>query len=363
MIATIRNWVDEFLGRGQAAITVPVMDGTLKPNRILDRAEVALELADIDDLASDGAELWVCAGKRLGRLVEGRFELWREFAGEITALAAHPSGRIAVAIDGRTIQILGRDGAVQAELSEAGGRALGCANALAFEDAQILLITEGSQVNGTGRWVDDLMQLGASGRVIRWNVAQAQSSVLAKDLGYAFGALALGGRVLVSESWRHRVRSIGPTGATGGFVAELPCYPSRMAPAADGGLWLTAFVCRTQLVEFVLRERAYRTRMMSEIDPRYWIAPSLSSGKSFLEPLQGAGVKNMGVLKPWAPPRSYGLVMRLSPDGRILASMHSQVDGTHHGCTAAAEHQGQLYVVSKGSQRLLRVDLERRNEQ
>jgi len=107
----------------------------------------------------------------------------------------------------------------------------------------------------------------------------------------------------------------------------------------------------------VLREDAYRRRMVAEIDPRYWIAPALSSGKSFLEPLQGAGVKQMGMLKPWAPPRSYGLVVRVDAKGQVVSSLHSQVDGHHHGITAVAEFGGALYAVSKGSGRLLRVSL------
>ena len=74
-------------------------------------------------------------------------------------------------------------------------------------------------------------------------------------------------------------------------------------------------------------------------------------------PLQGAGVKNMGVLKPWAPPRSYGLVLHVSASGRVLRSLHSQVDGRHHGITAVAEHEGRLLVAPKGSGRLLQVDL------
>ena len=131
-----------------------------------------------------------------------------------------------------------------------------------------------------------------------------------------------------------------------------------MAPAADGGFWLSCFVCRTQLVEFVLREPAYRQRMVADIAPAHWIAPALSSGHSFLEPLQGAGVKNMGVLKPWAPPRSYGLVLHISADGRVQSSLHSQVDGHHHGITAVLEQGGHLYAASKGSGRLLRVDLQ-----
>ena len=42
------------------------------------------------------------------------------------------------------------------------------------------------------------------------------------------------------------------------MLDRLPVYPSRLAAAAGGGFWLTAFAARTQLVEFVLREPAYR---------------------------------------------------------------------------------------------------------
>jgi hypothetical protein len=253
------------------------------------------------------------------------------------------------------VQVLGADFSLQHELTALAGKPLHGANALAWEGDAALLVTEGSMQRDPALWCHDLMELGRSGRVARWTPGGAAAELLAQDLEYAFGALPTPGGVLVAESWRHRVLRLAPDGAKP-LLAELPGYPSRMARATGGGFWLSCFVCRSQLVEFVLREPAYRRRMMDEIDPRHWIAPALSSGHSFLEPLQGAGVKQMGVLKPWAPPRSYGLVLRVSDDGHVLRSLHSQVDGRHHGVTAIAEHAGALYVASKGSGRLLRVD-------
>jgi hypothetical protein len=49
MLAAMREWRDQLLGRGSAAITVPVMDGALKPNRALDEAAVVAELPGLDD--------------------------------------------------------------------------------------------------------------------------------------------------------------------------------------------------------------------------------------------------------------------------------------------------------------------------
>ena len=56
--AALQRFGDRLLGRGSAAITVPVMDGALKANRVLDHAEVVAELPGIDDLASDGETLY-----------------------------------------------------------------------------------------------------------------------------------------------------------------------------------------------------------------------------------------------------------------------------------------------------------------
>jgi hypothetical protein len=161
----------------------------------------------------------------------------------------------------------------------------------------------------------------------------------------------------VCESWRHRVVQVGGAASGKAVIDGLPGYPSRIAPAAGGGWWLTCFTLRTQLVEFVLREPAFRKRMLKEIDPRYWIAPALTSGNTFLEPMQGAHLKMMGVVKPWAPPRSYGLVIRLDQRGLIRYSLHSRFDGKHHGIVAAVEHGPWLYLISKGRRRLLRLSI------
>ena len=361
MIAGLRRFgerlTDGWLGRGSAAITVPVMDGALLPNRVLDQAPVLAELPGIDDLACDAQTLWASAGPVLWRWDGHQFSEAARFDADITALAADPdSGRLALALAGRSIRVLGSGLKELHRLEALAGQPLVCANALAFDGAEHVLFADGSALHGPAQWCHDLMGLGHSGRAGRWQIASGATELLASGLAFAYGVLPRPGGGLLSQSWRHQVMSVRG-GAISALTAELPAYPSRMASASAGGFWLCCFVSRTQLVEFVLREPAYRQRMVAEIDPRHWIAPALSSGHSFLEPLQGAGVKNMGVMKPWAPPRAYGLVLRVADDGRVLQSLHAQVDGRHHGITAVAEHQGRLYVASKGSGRLLAVSL------
>lgn len=364
MLDTLRSFTDRVLGRGSAAITVPVMDGALRPDRALDQATVVAELPGIDDLALGGVahqELWASAGAELHRLDGTQLVAQRRFDAPVTAFAFSTAGRLAVALGGRHIIVHDLRGQRTAQLDALAGQPLVAVNALAWDGEEALVFSDGSQQHAPADWCRDLMTLGRSGRLGRWHTEAGNADLLAGGLAHAFGVLpgADGaGGVLVAESWQHRVLLRGKDGhRLKPLVAELPGYPSRMAPADDGGFWLTCFVCRTQLVEFVLRERAYRERMVAEIAPQHWIAPALSSGNSFLEPLQGAGVKNMGVLKPWAPPRSYGLVLHVHADGRIQRSLHSQVDGRHHGITAVAQRGQHLYAASKGSGRLLMVDL------
>lgn len=362
MLATFRQLSDRFLGRGEAAITVPVMDGALKPNRALDEARVVAQLPGLNDLACDGRQLWMSAGNALYRLDQDTTPVEQlRFDRPVTALALQGPERLAVALAGSELRILhrrGTDWLTEASLQTLAGTPLLSVNALNFDAQGRLLFSEGSSRHGTEAWCHDLMTLGRTGRVGCWTPGAPQADLLAQGLRHAFGVLALGSRVLASESWHHRVLDLSGTGPRQGhpLSAELVGYPSRMALDDSGGFWLSCFVCRSQLVEFVLREPAYRQRMVAEIDPRHWIAPALSSGQSFLEPLQGAGVKQMGVLKPWAPPRSYGLVLRVAADGRLLSSLHSQVDGQHHGITAVAQVGHALYVASRGAGRLLRLD-------
>jgi hypothetical protein len=358
MIGALKEWSERLLGRGDASISVPVLDGALKSNQLIEDAEVVAELEAPEDLASDGRSLWVADGARVLRIdganapaVEHTFER------ALSALACLPAGGVAVALGGSEVRVVGgpHDGR---RFDSAGGRRLHAVNALAGTPGGRLLASDGSQTQPPERWKHDVMELGRSGRLIEFDLADGAARERATGLAYAFGVAAVGDDAAwVCESWRHRVLQFGGASAGHAVVDGLPGYPSRIAPAQGGGWWLTCFTLRTQLVEFVLREPAFRKRMLKEIDPRYWIAPALTSGNTFLEPMQGAHLKMMGVVKPWAPPRSYGLVIRLDDRGLIRYSLHSRFDGKHHGIVAAVELDGWLYLICKGRRRLLRLSI------
>ncbi|HEX7928546.1 MAG TPA: hypothetical protein VF678_13215, partial [bacterium] len=341
-----------FLGRGSAAIAVPPFDGALKPNSLLDEAELVAELEAPEDLAADDKSLFVADGTRVLEYVGTALVEAARVEGPITAIACLPGGGLAVAVNGTVVRIIRGPGAGQS-WNEAGGRPFYAINALWATADGRLLASDGSKTQPYERWCHDLMELGKTGRCIEMRM-DGGARELATGLAYAFGVCESGGEVWTSESWAHRIRRSG----TGPMVLDrLPGYPSRIAPASDGGFWLTVFTARTQLVEFVPREPAYRKRMMKEIDPEFWVAPALRWGRTYQEPMQGAHIKTMGILKPWAPPRAYGLVVRLEADGLMRYSLHSRVDGSNHGVVAAAERRGELFVLAKGARRLLKVSI------
>jgi hypothetical protein len=356
VIAAVREFVDRFLGRGEATITVPSFDGALKPNQLLEQAETVASFEAPEDLATDGREVYIADGSTLLRLEAGSPTRVRNFDKAVTALCYLPDGRFAVALDGREVRVFASPTAERADTTLT-DPSLHAVNALTPGPNGTLVATDGSSTRVCQEWTHDLMERGRTGRVLSLDIASGKVRPLAWGLRYAFGVCSAGEELLVSESWRHRLIAVAPDGSQRVVLDHLPVYPSRISPAASGGFWLTAFAARTQLVEFVLRENGYRRRMMAEIEPEYWIAPKLKSPESFLEPMQGAHIKTMGVVKPWAPPRSYGLVMRLNAQGAPLYALHSRADGFNHGVVAAVEANGALFALAKGPGRLLRVPL------
>lgn len=356
MIAAVRDFANRFLGRGDATITVPSFDGALKPNQKLESAETLLTCESPADLAADGNKLFIADGRRLLSLDGGSASELRRFEQPISALCALPCGGLAVALGGREVRVYESPSAEQPSVSFA-DTAFNAINALALAEDNALIATDGSATCSVDDWARDLLELNRSGRVYRLDPGSRTVTRLAQGLGYAFGACAHGNAMLVSESWRHRLVLVSPGASPKIVLAHLPVYPSRLSKASGGGYWLTAFTARTQLVEFVLREPGYRRRMMAEIAPEHWVAPRLRSGRSFKEPMQGAHIKTMGVIKPWAPPRSYGLVIRLSPQGVPLHSLHSRVDGINHGVVAAVEMGSDLVLIAKGPGRILRLPI------
>ena len=322
------------LGRARRADFVPAMDGPLQPNRRLDGAAIRADAANVTDiclhegrlLGARGAELWdLGAARSVG-----------SFDAAISALAA-ADGRLAVAVAGQGIwQTAGEDWEL-AELPDPGA-----VTAICWHGAN-LYVARGARGVAASAWRKDLLQRGRSGSV--GVLRKGAFDVLAEGLSWPAGLLVReGGEIVFSEAWRHRLCTWD--GAVRPLHEDLPAYPGRLCRREDGDVMLACFAPRRALFEFVLSEDAFRRDMLRTMGSDDWIAPSLTPSRSTRSPIVQGEIRQMGVMKPWAPSASYGLVVRFGPDMRPRESWHSRADGTRHGIVDLVEDGSETLALS-----------------
>lgn len=369
MIAAIKSAYANFRGFDTTRSAVPPMEGPLRPNRALDEAPVAIAIEGVDNLVATPDGLVCSSGTSLIFLkqttsleeADGAVEKpvltiseTQILPAAISALAADDTGALAICSDDGGVVILGgaHDGV---NLNTVAGAPLNCPTALLFLDPDTLVVANGSSKVGPSQWKLDLMGKGHSGSVWKINLAakhgQENAERLAQDMAYPNGlALGANGDICVTEAWRHRIVALDTKRKNQSVVLEdLPAYPSRLVPAADGGFWLAMFAPRNPLVEFVLQETHFRKEMMDSIDPHFWIAPNMAPSTSFLQPIQGGARKMLNRLKPWSPTFSYGLLCYCDAQMQPRFGLHSRADGTVHGINSLCEVNGTLYAAAKGS--------------
>ena len=343
------------------AITIPPMDGYLRPNNLLDEARVALEAHQPDNAININNEIWFSSGSRLLKINsfsdDSKSELVCEFDHDISCLAAGPNGSHAVGLDSG--QIFVKRSAKTFEFPSISDQELKCPTALEFINENQLIACQGSAHVKPSDMTLDLMQIGRSGSVWKLDLVSKRQICMASRLGFPYGVTLLhkSREILVSECWRHRILkfSLDESDSAKTVLSNLQGYPARLFPTSKGTTMLCLFAARNRLIEFILKEKEFRQRMTETVEPKHWIAPQLASGESFLEPLQQGGVKTMNIHKPWAPSLSYGLLVRLGSNFNPEASYHSRANGKRHGITSGCEIRGSTFVTSKGGNCILEV--------
>jgi len=366
-MALIRDVIDRVLFPNREAHAVPVLDGPFSPNSRLDSARPLGEPIDrIHDfgLGPDDA-LYVSSGDQILRCTGQDFtdrSVFAQLPGQVGGLAWTPGDRLLACVSGVGLVALSLFGQTVGKLDTVAGESVECPTAVTVAGDGAIFVCDGSRHNRPEDWLPDLIQQREpSGRLIACGADLAGARVIADRLAWPAGvAMARGEReVLVAESWSHRLSAFGrDSGARRNIVKNFAGYPARISVDPAGGFWMAFFGMRTQLIEFILRERDFCEAMMANVPRELWIGPKVEGGFDYREPTQIGRIKKLGIQKPWAPPRSYGLVARLDQDGDPIESFHSRVDGRLHGMTSVRRVGGRVLAASRGRDMLVELPLE-----
>lgn len=356
-MSLIGDVIDRVLFPNREVHAIPVLDGAFSPNQRLDQArQLGVEIARPDDVAlgpdralyvSSGSDILRCAGDDFAART-----VFARMAAPVGGLAFTADGRLLACVSTEGLVALSPAGEVVGRLDSAGGEPVACPTAVTVAPDGAIYLTDGSRANPPEQWLKDLMQARApSGRLISCTTELGDARVRADRLAWPCGVVVShdGDEVWVGESWAHRLTAFSRAGDRQRvIVRNYAGYPSRIVRGAGGDYWMAFFGLRTQLIEFVLREREFCEAMMSRVPQELWIGPMLDGRFNNREPTQIGRIKKLGIQKPWAPARSYGLVARLGGDGEPAESLHSRVDGRIHGVTGLCVVGGRVLAVSKG---------------
>jgi hypothetical protein len=346
---------------------IPPMDGPFHPNDLLDEVDVFSDtMKDIDDIAiNEKGDIYVSSGNTIVRLngSSGQREtVFAQFDTKVGGINFHPDGRLMACVSRKGLVIIGNDGK-QTWITTADGQTILCPTTAVADRNGKIYIADGSTYHDPQNWVRDLMEKRKAGRLIIYEPHTGKSHVLLSELSYPYG-LAItndGQDLLITESWSHTLSSYKLNDIRKQsrklLIPNLPGYPARIVPSLVGGYWMCLFALRTGLIELVLSENTYRKKMMETIEnTAHWVAPALSSGDDILEYSQAGRMKVFGILKPYAPSRSYGLVVELDEECEPIRSLQSRVGGRRHGITGISQHGNNLYIVSKGNNKILKLN-------
>ncbi|RDI55964.1 hypothetical protein [Nocardia mexicana] len=353
---TVAEWINPAWGRHR---TVPPMDAGLRPNRRLDEAADLLPTGayEPDDvIVTDSGAVLFSSSSAVFELRDERVRTLAELPGPVGPLVWRQD-RLIAAVEGTGLFSIDAAGTVEELCS--GGPVSSCVTDLAVLPDGSLAATVGSRHETADGWSRALVRGDRSGLIVRVDGPDAR--IQAESLGWPSGIeVASDTEVLVSLSLDHRIelRTIAsPARTARAIAANMPLYPGRLRTAADGW-WVAAPYIRNRVTEMLLDEPKVIEEMVAEIDPDDWFVPRLRCANPYTDTMQMGQLRVLGVVKPWAPARSCGLVLRIDRTGRVVESAHARVDSERHGITGVAVDGDHLVAAAKGFGNLLRLHSE-----
>ncbi|MPZ62172.1 MAG: hypothetical protein GEU93_12930 [Propionibacteriales bacterium] len=355
-LTAIKEWINP---NWATHMSIPPMERGLRPNSRLDHAHALLTPGDYepeDLLVLDSGAIWFSSGTAIQELKDGNVRTVAELGGPVGTLTKLNSDIVA-AVEGRGLVSVSASESVSQLCSDTSVAT--CVTDLTALPDGSLLASVGSTEYGIDGWGRALVHHDRSGRLVQVDGQHAQ--VRAEGLGWPAGMEAdPDGEVLVSLSLDHRIERRAADsldGAARPMLTNLPLYPGRIS-LGDNGWWVAGPYVRNRITALLLDEPELLGEMVATINPDEWFIPRLRSENPYTDPLQMGQLRTLGVVKPWAPPRSYGVAFRIDRGKRISESVHSRVDGKCHGITRVTAHGTQVIAAAQGFRSLVEIEEE-----
>ena len=359
-MGNFKRAVREFIAPGSVRHTsIPPLEAGLRPNSRLDEATPILSSpdAELDDIVVARERIFVSRGTELAELLAGNeSKVIVDLDGPIGAIRACGEnlvavvdgvGLVAVDLDDETSEVVCSDPLV-----------VSCVTDLAVLDDGSFVVAIGSANYQLDEWAHSLVNADITGSLVLVEANKAETKV--DGLAWPAGLEVDGESLLVAESQACQIerRLLSDLSSVEMVIENTAGYPGRMRKSSipDKGVWVAVPYMRNRAVELILSEPKFLEDMQANIEPRLWMVPALRSENVYRDPLQIGQMRVMGVLKPWAPPRSYGLAFLLDNNNRVVDSVHSRPDGNRHGVTGVFETEdGRLLACCRGGRAILEI--------
>jgi sugar lactone lactonase YvrE len=186
-----------------------------------------------------------------------------------------------------------------------------------------IYFSDASHKFGYGRHMIDILEHGANGRLLEYNVVTRQTRVLMSGLHFANG-VAVGpddAYVLVNETGAYRILRYWLKGEKAGshdvFIDNLPGFPDNLSYNDRGVFWVAIYAPRDAMLDRLLPGNEYLRTVVAKLP-------------AFLQPR----------------PKKHSFVLGLDLDGKVVANLQYAGSDAYAPITSVRQHGAFLYFGS-----------------
>jgi sugar lactone lactonase YvrE len=201
-------------------------------------------------------------------------------------------------------------------------------------DGRSVYFTDASTRFGFGHHMEDLLEHGRSGRLLRYDFESGATTTLLQNRPFANG-IALGpdeAYLLINETWEYGITrywlSGDKAGQTDSFISNLPGFPDNLSFNGRDRFWVALY--------------SPRDAMLDKFLPTPWLRKIIARLPEVLRP----------------KPAKVAHVVGLDLDGHIVADLQYAGDDAYGYITSVEERDGWLIFGSLSNSAIGRIRLD-----